>query len=81
MPDVEDITNIVGSGGDTAEPVRGSKLYPCSKCGRLVWLAPTGQAMVRAGALVLCIPDALQQTEPGAREEVLTELMHRRSRN
>ena len=45
MADEEDITYIVGSKGDTAEPVRGSKLYACSKCGRLVWLAPTGQAM------------------------------------
>lgn len=87
MPDESDITYIVGADGETTEPVRGSKLYSCSKCGRLVWLAPTGQAMVKAGALVICIADALREKDqeiglaPGAKEEILAELTHRRSRN
>ena len=86
MPE-DDITYIVGSDDDMSEPVRGSKLYPCSKCSRLVWLAPSGQAMVKAGAIVLCIADAMEIEDqefgiaPGAKEELLAKPAQRRSRN
>lgn len=73
---------IVGfTRSDGARVVRGSEPFQCSQCGSEVWLAPSGQAMVTAGALVLCMDCALERQPadirlaPGAAEEFASEML------
>jgi hypothetical protein len=52
-PHEADVTVLIGgeSGG-----IPGSRQFPCSECGRKVWLAPSGQKLVAGGAVpVMCM--------------------------
>ena len=69
----------------TAELIAGSRVYACSACGCDVAFAPTGQRMISAGAVPVCIPcgsrlaaEAGAMPEPPTREQVAEIAGHRR---
>ena len=56
---------IIGSYPGPVPPCPGSKKFPCSKCGEEVYLAISGQDIVKKGAKPICMECAL----PGLEEQ------------
>ena len=88
MKKKKEVHLMIGYAGDDPG-VSGSAQFPCRQCAAQVWLAPSGQRMMKAGAWVMCMECALSHAAeiisfdfaPGADEEYLAETLRRSSGN
>jgi hypothetical protein len=53
--------------------VPGSKQYACALCQQMVWLAPSGQRIVREGAAVWCMECTFKNSDTISSVELTPE--------